>query len=45
MQPGDVEQTFADVEDLFEYINFKPRTNLSDGINAFVKKFIELNKK
>ncbi|MGV6846597.1 MAG: NAD-dependent epimerase/dehydratase family protein [Lutibacter sp.] len=43
MQPGDVYNTYADVENLFSYINFKPRTKLEDGIKAFVDKYLELN--
>lgn len=43
MQPGDVYNTYADVESLFSYINFKPRTKLEDGIKAFVDKYLELN--
>ncbi len=39
MQAGDVETTYADVEDLFEYINFKPQTPLDKGINKFVEKY------
>jgi UDP-glucuronate 4-epimerase len=36
MQPGDVLKTYADVSDLERDINFKPRTNIEDGIKAFV---------
>ncbi|MDP3312609.1 NAD-dependent epimerase/dehydratase family protein [Lutibacter sp.] len=43
MQPGDVQATYANVESLFEYINFKPQTNIKDGIKAFVKNYLELN--
>jgi len=43
MQPGDVQTTYANVESLFNYINFKPKTKLEDGVRAFVKKYIELN--
>jgi UDP-glucuronate 4-epimerase len=43
MQPGDVQSTYANVESLFNYINFKPETKLEDGINAFVKKYLELH--
>lgn len=43
MQPGDVQSTYANVESLFNYINFKPETSLEDGINAFVKKYLELH--
>jgi len=42
MQPGDVKSTYANVESLFEYINFKPQTNLEDGVKAFVEKYMEL---
>ncbi|NEW77860.1 MAG: NAD-dependent epimerase/dehydratase family protein [Gelidibacter sp.] len=43
MQPGDVQSTYANVESLFNYINFKPETNIDDGIKAFVKKYLELH--
>ena len=36
MQPGDVFQTFADVEDLMEDVGFKPATGMKDGIEKFV---------
>lgn len=36
MQDGDVVRTFADVSDLERVTNFKPATDLSDGINDFV---------
>lgn len=37
MQPGDVERTWADVDDLFEYIDYRPQVNINEGIAAFVK--------
>lgn len=43
MQPGDVQSTYANVESLFRYINFKPETNIEDGIKAFVDKYLELH--
>ena len=43
MQPGDVQSTYANVESLFNYINFKPETNIEDGIKAFVDKYLELH--
>jgi len=43
MQPGDVQSTYANVESLFNYINFKPETKLEDGVKAFVDKYLELN--
>ncbi|WP_123377668.1 NAD-dependent epimerase [Aliarcobacter butzleri] len=37
MQDGDVESTYADVEDLMKDFNYKPNTKLADGIDEFVK--------
>lgn len=45
MQPGDVQSTYANVESLFEYINFKPATNLEEGVQAFVDRYLVLNSK
>lgn len=36
MQPGDVQATYADIDDLNRAVNFKPDTNLETGIRAFV---------
>lgn len=36
MQPGDVEQTWADVDKLYNYIKFKPQVNLEEGLTCFV---------
>ena len=44
IQPGDVSATYANVESLFEYIDFKPSTTIEEGIKAFVDKYLELNK-
>ena len=44
MQPGDVQTTYADVQSLFDYINFKPSTSIEEGVQAFVDKYLELNK-
>ena len=44
MQPGDVAATYANVENLFNYIDFKPSTKIEDGIQAFVDRYLELNK-
>ena len=43
IQPGDVPSTYADVQSLFEYIDFKPSTTIEEGIQAFVDKYLELN--
>ena len=37
MQPGDVSATWADVEDLFRVIDFRPATGIEEGIGRFVK--------
>lgn len=41
MQPGDVERTWADVEDLYEYIDYRPQVNIGEGIGEFVKWYKE----
>ena len=37
MQPGDVPETFADVNDLAEDVGFKPSTPIEEGIKKFVE--------
>lgn len=37
MQPGDVYKTWADVSDLFAYIDYSPRVGIEEGIAKFVK--------
>ena len=37
MQPGDVEMTYADVDDLIRDFGFKPETSLRDGLRAFAE--------
>ncbi len=44
LQPGDVPRTYANVQSLFEYINFKPSTKVEEGIQIFVDKYLELRK-
>ncbi|RIL36775.1 NAD-dependent epimerase [Staphylococcus equorum] len=36
LQAGDVPETYANVDDLFRDINFKPETTIQDGVNKFV---------
>ncbi len=43
IQPGDVPKTYADVQSLFDYIDFQPATDIETGIKAFVDKYLELN--
>lgn len=41
LQPGDVPETYANVDDLYKNINFKPKTNIQDGVNNFVDWYLE----
>ena len=43
MQPGDVQSTYANVQSLYDYIQFKPSTNLEEGVQAFVDRYLKLN--
>ncbi|MBD1576844.1 MULTISPECIES: NAD-dependent epimerase [Vibrio] len=36
MQPGDVYATYADTDDLFKAINYKPQVKVKEGVQAFV---------
>lgn len=44
MQAGDVEATWADVENLGKELNYKPNTSIREGISAFVKWFLSYYK-
>ncbi|MCX6350601.1 MAG: NAD-dependent epimerase [Bacteroidetes bacterium] len=44
IQPGDVPATYADVTSLFNTINFKPKTNIKDGVREFVNWYKEYYK-
>ncbi|MCQ9281069.1 GDP-mannose 4,6-dehydratase [Priestia aryabhattai] len=41
MQPGDVYQTYADVDDLVKDFDFKPSTTLEEGLSKFAKWYKE----
>jgi UDP-glucuronate 4-epimerase len=41
LQAGDLESTFADVEDLFLFTGFRPSTTLTEGVNRFVSWYRE----
>lgn len=45
LQPGDVPETYANVDDLFKDIDFKPETTIQDGVNKFVEWYLEYYKK
>ena len=38
-QPGDVDTTFADIEDLQNDVGYRPKTNLDDGLSKFISWF------
>ena len=41
MQPGDVENTFADVEGLKKDYNYLPQTEIKEGVKRFVEWYKE----
>ena len=41
MQPGDVYETYADVQDLIDDFDFKPSTSIEEGLDRFAKWFLE----
>ena len=45
MQPGDVESTFANIDAINEYVGFRPKTGIEEGINNFVKWYKRYYKK
>lgn len=45
LQTGDVPNTYANVEDLFDYINFKPQTNITKGVSNFIDWYRDYFKK
>lgn len=44
LQPGDVPDTYADVNDLVENLNYKPVMNIKQGVKNFVDWYKEYNK-
>ena len=36
MQAGDVRETYADVTDLYDMIEFKPATSIAEGVKSFI---------
>lgn len=45
MQPGDVYQTYADTEDLFAAIGYKPRVGIKEGVSGFITWYRNFYKK
>jgi len=40
IQPGDVQQTYADVEQLKKLTGYSPNVNIKEGVNRFVKWYL-----
>ena len=43
LQPGDVPDTYADVDDLVEEFGYKPLMNVKQGVENFVRWYKEYN--
>ena len=41
MQPGDVPETYADIDDLVREVGFRPRTDIEQGVAKFVEWYRE----
>ncbi len=37
LQPGDVPSTYADIDDLYDAVGFKPQTTIEEGISRFIE--------
>jgi UDP-glucuronate 4-epimerase len=37
MQPGDVEKTWANVDDLITDYDYRPNTSIKEGVTAFIE--------
>ena len=44
MQPGDVEATFANIDEISNLTNFSPKTNIETGIENFIQWYKEYYK-
>ena len=44
LQPGDVPETYADIDDLKHELNYKPKTTIHEGIKKFVDWYLEYMK-
>jgi UDP-glucuronate 4-epimerase len=41
MQPGDVPETWADVDDLVRDLDYSPHVQIREGVERFVKWYME----
>tara|TARA_B100001250_G_C19673704_1_gene732670 strand:- start:662 stop:1099 length:438 start_codon:yes stop_codon:yes gene_type:complete len=39
LQPGDVPETYADVDALIDYVDYSPSTTIETGVKSFIKWF------
>lgn len=44
IQPGDVPATYANVDDLVEYVDYRPATAVEEGVNNFVEWYLDYTK-
>lgn len=44
IQPGDVPASHADVTDLIDDMRYKPNTSIQEGVNKFIKWYLEFYK-
>lgn len=44
LQAGDVPETYANVDDLYRDIHFKPQTSITDGVGKFIDWYLEYYK-
>lgn len=45
MQPGDVPATYADVDDLAQYVDYRPATPVNEGVQKFVQWYLNYTNK
>ena len=45
LQPGDVPDTYADLNNIKEQLNYKPKTSVTEGVQNFVKWYLEFYQK
>ena len=44
MQPGDVKQTYADIDKPYKLLKYKPKVDVADGIKNFIDWYKKYNK-
>lgn len=44
LQPGDVLETYADIDNLYDAVGFQPKTSIEDGLRKFVDWYCEYYK-